>query len=372
MKNLKIFGVVMLGLASSAKAQQFSVTNLVTSNSAAIPAQITDTGSENSWGISSSPTSPFWVSANGSGVSNVYTVNPTTNVTSKNPIVVTIPGDGSITGQLSNSNTAAFNGDNFLFVSEDGTISGWRGALGLTGTAETLVLASTANVYKGDAISTSGTNSYLYAANFRKDSIDVIPGAVTSPSLTGSFTDPTIPAGYAPFNIENLGGKLFVTYALQDSDKHDDVAGAGHGFVSEFDTQGNFLGRIASSGSLNSPWGLAIAPSTFGSYAGDLLVGNFGDGRINAFNLGTDAFMGQLYGTGGNPLAIDGLWGLAVGNDGGAGSSGKLYFSAGPNDESNGLFGVITPVPEPSTMVIFLAGVFAMIGGTRWRRRQTA
>ena len=369
MKNLKVFGVVILGLASSAKAQQFSVTNLVTDNQAVNAAQITDSGSVNSWGISSSPTSPFWVSANGSGVTNVYTVNPTTNVTSKNPIVVTIPGDGTVTGQLNNSNTAAFNNDAFLFVSEDGTVSGWRGALGTMGTAETFVLASSANVYKGVAISTSGTNSYLYSANFRKDSIDVTAGAVTTPSLTGSFTDPSIPAGYAPFNIQNLGGKLFVTYALQDSAKHDDVAGPGHGFVSEFDTQGNFLGRIASNGTLNSPWGLAIAPSTFGPLAGDLLVGNFGDGTINAYNLGTDAFVGQLQGSSG-PLAIDGLWGLTVGNDGSAGSSGKLYFSAGPNGESNGLFGVITPVPEPSTIALLAAGLVALFGGARWRRKQ--
>ncbi len=189
-------------------------------------------------------------------------------------------------------------------------------------------------------------------------------GSVTTPSLTGSFTDPTIPAGYAPFNISNLGGDLFVSYALQDGAKHDDVAGPGHGFVSEFDTQGNFLGRIASSGSLDSPWGLAIAPSTFGSYAGDLLVGNFGDGRINAFNLGTDSFVGQLQGSGG-PLAIDGLWGLAVGNNGNGGSSGKLYFSAGPNSEADGLFGVI--VPEPSTFVLLTAGIVAIFCGA-WRR----
>ena len=129
--------------------------------------------------------------------------------------------------------------------------------------------------------------------------------------------------------FENLGGKLYVTYACKDSAKHDDVAGPGHGYVSEFDTQGDFLGRIASNGTLNSPWGLAIAPSTFGPLAGDLLVGNFGDGTINAYNLGTDAFVGQLQGSSG-PLSIDGLWGLTVGNDGSAGSSGKLYFSAGP------------------------------------------
>ena len=370
MKSLKILGVVVLGLASSARAQQFSVTNLVTSNSAAIPAQITDPHSSNSWGISFSPTSPFWVSADGSGVANVYTVSGSSDVASENGIMVTIPGDGTVTGQVNNSNSGAFNTDSFLFVSEDGTISGWKGALGTTGTAENLQLASTANVYKGAAISTSGSNSYLMAANFRTGNIDVLKGTATTPTLPGSFIDPGIPAGYAPFNIQNLGGNLFVTYALQDSAKHDDDPGLGHGYVSEFDTQGNFLGRIASQGTLNSPWGLAIAPSTFGSYAGDLLVGNFGDGAINAFNLGTDTFVGQLQGTSG-PLAIDGLWGLTVGNDHSGGSSGKLYFSAGPNNEADGLFGVIAPVPEPATIVLLASAVVAMLGGPWCRSRPT-
>jgi len=371
--NIVCVAVLGLGLASSARAQQFIPTYLVTDNQSASAAQITDSGSTNSWGISLSATSPFWVSANGSGVANVYTVNATTNVTSKNGITVSIPGDGSVTGQVNNSNSAAFNADNFLFVSEDGTISGWRGALGTMGTAETFVMASTANVYKGVAEVTSGTTSYLYAANFRNDSIDVLSvvnSAVTTPILTGNFADPNIPAGYAPFNIQNLGGNLYVTYALQDAAKHDDVAGPGHGFVDVFDTEGNLLKRVASQGTLNSPWGLAIAPSSFGSFAGDLLVGNFGDGTINAFNLSNDSFVGQLQGTGGQPLSIDGLWGLTVGNDHSGGSSSKLYFAAGPNNESNGLFGVISPVPEPSTLALLAVGAMGFVAFGRRRRRQ--
>jgi len=372
MKNLKILcvAVLVLGVASSAKAQlQFSPTNLVTDNQAVNAAQISDSGSINSWGISDSPTSPFWVSANGSGVSNVYTVNPLTNATSKNARIVSIPGNGSVTGQVWNGNSSAFNGDIFLFVSQDGTISGWRSAL--VNAAETLVPASTANVYTGAAEVTSGTSSYLCSANFRNDSIDVINGTVTTPSLTGSFTDPTIPAGYAPYNIQLLGSNLYVTYAVQDAAKQNAVKGAGNGIVDVFDTEGNFLSRVASNGTLNAPWGLAIAPTSFGSYAGDLLVGNFGGGAINAYNLSTDSYVGQLQGTNGLPLSINGLWALTPGNGGNGGSTQDIYFTAGPNNQANGLVGVIAPVPEPSTIVLLSVGVIGLIA-YGWRRRGQA
>jgi uncharacterized protein (TIGR03118 family) len=340
------------------------VFNLVTDDQTVNAAQITDPNLKNAWGISHSGTSPFWVSSNGGGISTLYRVDPLSNATTKVGLEVTIPGAGNVTGQVFNIGGAGnFNGDNFLFVSEDGTISGWRGALGTD--AEVLQLDSPANSYKGAAIAVIGTDAYLYAANFASGHIDVLKGNAAAPTLAGSFTDPGIPAGYAPFNIQNLGGTLYVTYALRDPVSGDDVAGPGNGFVSAFGVQGNFLGRVASNGALDSPWGLALAPTSFAEFAGNLLVGNFGDGHINIFDTSTNTFIGQLLGAGGDPLVIDGLWGLIPGNDGGAGSTQSIYFAAGPGDEEHGLFGVIG-MPEPASVALVGLGI-AMLGVARRR-----
>jgi uncharacterized protein (TIGR03118 family) len=188
--------------------------------------------------------------------------------------------------------------------------------------------------------------------------------------LVGSFTDPTVPAGYAPFGAAVLDGKLYVTFALQDSAKHDDVAGLGNGFVDTFNLTGGSMQRLISGGLLDSPWGLALAPSSFGSLAGDLLVGNFGNGAINAYDPTTGAFEGTLDGLDGNPLAIDGLWGLTVGNNAGGGFSNVLYFTAGPMGESEGLFGSLS-VPEPSTWAMMLIG-FLGLGFVGYRKTRSA
>ena len=371
--NATVAGLVALGVLGSipafAQFPRFQRTNLVSNDQTANPAQITDPLLKNPWGVSYAPTGPWWISNNGSGTSTLYNTNPLTNATAKLGLVVSIPGDGSITGQVFNSNTVgtpSFNSDTFLFVSEDGTVSGWRGAFGTT--AQTLVPGSGANVYKGSAFGTIGTHSYLYSANFRTGAIDVLKGDIAAPTLTGAFQDPNLPVGYAPFNIQRLGSNLYVTYALQDSAKHDEVAGIGNGYVDSFDLNGNLIARVGTQGALNSPWGLAIAPSSFGGYAGDLLVGNFGDGLIGAYNLTTNSFDGLLNGLDGNPLVIDGLWALTPGNNAGSGSANNLYFTAGPQGESNGVFGSLQAVPEPG-QIAFLIALGIPASGILLRRR---
>jgi uncharacterized protein (TIGR03118 family) len=317
-------------------------------------AKFTDPDLVNAWGMGASGGSPVWIGANGTGKSVLYD-----GAGVKQGLVVTIPGDGSVTG-LSFSNIAgSFNGDVFLFANEDGTVSGWRGALGTT--AETLVVGSVANVYKGLAQAVIGGNAYTYLANFRNASIDVLKGNGGAANLTGTFTDPTLPAGYAPFDVQNIGGILYVTYAVQDAAKHDDVAGAGNGIVDAFDLQGNFLRRLTTRGLLNSPWGLALAPAGFGDVGGALLVGNFGDGTINAYNPINGVFIQTLQDSSGTPLSIDGLWGLRFGNGGTFGSPNTLYFTAGPNGETHGLFGELTPTPEPGTWGLAGISLLALV-----------
>jgi uncharacterized protein (TIGR03118 family) len=279
------------------------------------------------------------------------------------------------TGQVFNNTASGFHLQNgskslFIFDSEDDVISAWN--LGLRTNAEIEVNNSNSNpslnaVYKGLAIDNAGGS--LFATNFRSGMVEMYQSDAKSQfDLVTSFTDPTLPAGYAPFGAAVLDGKLYVTFALQDSAKHDDMAGAGNGFVDTFDLSGGSMQRLISNGALNSPWGLAIAPSSFGSLAGDLLVGNFGDGMINVYK--TDGtFVGALDGLDGDPLVIDGLWALMFGNDAGGGFSNTLYFTAGPAHESEGLFGALSVVPEPSTWAMMLIG-FAALAFAGYRRAQ--
>jgi uncharacterized protein (TIGR03118 family) len=374
------------GFAGTSRGGDVSIANLVTNDQAVNPAQITDPFLKNAWGISLSPAGPFFVSDNATGVTTLYQINPHTNATTKvtlgsppdpsGGIVIPPPGSGTPTGQVFNSagGTGAFNGDTSLFVSNDGTISGWRTALGTT--AERFQVGDPSNVYKGVTLNTTGGHSYLLSANFRSGNIDVLKGDSGAPALTGKFTDPNLPANFAPFNLQTSGSRIYVTYALQKPGGLDDQPGAGHGIVSAFDLQGNFLGRIGTMGSLNSPWGLAIAPASFGSLAGDLLVGNHGDGTIDVFSADPafPAFLGQLTGTDGKPIAIDGLWGLTPGNDELAGSSQDVYFSAGPNGGVNGLFGVlqsIQAIPEPSALVLGLTVAGLLAGRWTWRNHKS-
>jgi len=341
---------------------QYVQTNLVSD----IPglAANTDPNLKNPWGISFSSGSPFWVSDNATGLATLYNSAGT-------PIslVVSIPGTGGNpgvpTGQVFNGG-ANFNGDPFIFAGEDGTISGWRGSLGTT--AEILVDKSGAgSVYKAIAEADIGSNSYLYAADFHNNRIDVTP-STGAPALTGNFTDPNLPSGYAPFNIENINGQLYVTYAKQDSAAHDDVAGAGFGYVDIFDLNGNLIQRLASAGSLNAPWGLAMAPAAWGALGGDLLVGNFGDGLINAFDASGN-MVGTVADLSGTPIFNDGLWALTFGNGGSGGNKNSLYLTAGLNDETDGLFARIDPVPEPGTLALLgIGGAVLALARRRTRK----
>ena len=353
-------GVALMLVTTTGRAVEVSVKGLVTDDPLANPAQITDPGLVNAWGISMSAASPFWISSNGGGTSTVYRVNPHTQAVTKVPLTVAIPGAGNPTGQVFNTAGAGqFNGDAFLFVSEDGTVSGWRGSLGTS--AE--VLGALSATYKGAAYASTGGNAYLYAADFSRGSVDVFKGNAGAANLSGTFSDPTLPTGFAPFNVQALAGSLFVSYAQQAPGSPDEVDGAGLGFVDRYDLQGHLLGRVASGGALDAPWGMAIAPGSFGALAGTLLVGNFGDGHINAYDLNSGTWVGQIEGTDGQALAIDGLWGLSVGNDGGAGSSQALYFTAGPGGESHGLFGVLQAVPEPAPAGMLALGLACLM----WR-----
>ena len=320
-------------------------------------AKFTDPGLINPWGISASATSPMWLSINGNGTSELYN-----GLGVKQGLVVTIPGfpagtTGTPTGTVFANVSGSFNGDTFLFDSEDGTVSGWRGALGTA--AEVLQTGSTDNVYKGMTDANIGGTVYAYLANFRTGTVDVMKGNGGAPNLTGNFTDPNLPSGYAPFGIQNIGGVIYVTYAVQDAAKHDDVAGVGNGIVDAYDVQGNLLGRLVTGGALNSPWGLALAPAGFGNYGGDLLVGNFGDGLIHAYNPTTGAPVGTLLDVNGSPLSIDGLWGLRFGNN--SANPNALYFTAGPNGEADGLFGELVNAPEPGTWLLLGLGLAPLL-----------
>lgn len=363
--------LALVAASAPASASFVQITNLITNNTGAHNAPLSDDDLKNPWGVSFGPTSTFWVSDNHSSVATLYKVDPKTNATSKSSTVrVVIPGDGSPTGQVFNSGDKSnFNGDAFLFVSEDGTISGWRGALGGAGPAETLQLGSSANSYKGVALVSNGTNSYLLSANFLAGRIDVMKGNGNAPNLAGNFSGPMTPVGYAPFNVQTLNGHVFVTYAPREQGGIDDVKGAGNGIVDEFNLDGTFVKRVAQGGALDDPWGLAIAPKSFGALAGDLLVGNQGDGRISVFDLVTNKFMGLLKGKDGKAIEIDGLWALIVGNGTSAGNDQTVYFTAGPEDEENGLFGALSDVPEPATLSLAFGGLLAM---ALRRRRRTA
>jgi uncharacterized protein (TIGR03118 family) len=353
-------GLLAASIVPASADTLFQQQNLVSDG--AVFAKIVDPNLINPWGIAEGPKTPFWVSDNGTGVATIYQVMGASGVT-KAGLTVTVPpasgmGTSAPTGQVFNGFAGGFKLSNnapavFLFDSEDGAISGWNPGLGTNAAIAPVVPPQPNAVYKGLAIDNTGGS--LFATNFRADQIEMYNSSF---GLVKTFTDPTLPSGYAPFGDKVLDGKLYVTFALQDAAKHDDVAGPSHGFVDVFDLNGNLLSHLISGGNLNSPWGLEIAPSTFGQFAGDLLVGNFGDGMINAFDATSGAFEGVLRGSNGLPLDITDLWAISIGNGTAVGgSANSLYFTAGLVDEGDGLFGSLTAVPEPSTWAMMLIGL---------------
>lgn len=324
----------------------YSVHNLVADTDGM--AEVTDARLVNPWGIAFSPGNPFWISDNHSGLSTLYNESGAIQ-----GLTVTIPppvgtDTASPTGVVFNG-TSDFHGDHFIFASEDGIISGW--AAGNNAVSRVDHSAAGA-IYKGIAIGKSKRKNFLYLANFHDNKIEVYDSQYQPATMSGTFTDPHEPAGYAPFNVAVVGTHLLVSYAKQDQDAEDDVAGAGNGFIDEYALTGKFMKRLISGTSvggrvsqLNSPWGMTIASAHFGKFKKALLVGNFGSGQIAAFNVSSGKLLGLISDAQGHALTIDGVWALTPGGGGSSGDPNKIYFTAGPGGETHGLFGSITANP---------------------------
>jgi uncharacterized protein (TIGR03118 family) len=360
------FAVGSVARAGDAATQSAYVQTNLTSNLMGAAAN-RDPNLQNAWGVAFVPGGAFWISDNNSGLSSFYRGNGTLISSVTIPLPPEPRADiGTLaapTGMVWNPTsgfavpgTAPAIPALFIFDSEDGTISAWAPGLNPSNQAVLAVDNSQAGpapgcpgvncqgaVYKGLAFGTNIHGNFLFATNFRAGTIDVFDKTFTQTTLDGSFSDPALPAGFAPFGIRNIDGDLFVTYAKQNAQKHDDVPGRGNGFVDIFDTDGHLIRRFVSRTHLNSPWGIEQATSNFGSFSGDILIGNFGDGTISVFDPKSGGFKGKLMNTSGIPISIDGLW--TLNNGGGSLSSpDTLYFTAGPNNETNGLFGTIAPV----------------------------
>jgi len=333
-----------------AQSNSYKQTNLTSDTQGMAPN--TDANLLNPWGIAYIPGNPFWIADNNSGKATQYDKTGALQGTFTVPPPAGSSNPSTPTGVVANTN-GGFNvngiSSTFIFVTEDGTISGWYSNL------PSAVLAvdnsKTGAVYKGAALVTeSGGNQVLLVANFNSGVVESYDSSFTPIALQGTFTDPTLPGGYAPFGIHVIGtNQVVVTYAQQDAPKHDPVHAAGAGYVSLFDIQGNFVNRIASQGTLNAPWGVTIAPASFGQFQGALLVGNFGDGTINAFDMSSGAFLGQLQDSNGNVITNASLWELLFDQTGQTGTPGTLYITAGLNNEQHGLFAAITPNNGGST-----------------------
>jgi uncharacterized protein (TIGR03118 family) len=343
----------VLACATQASADQGGGTyvqhNLVSDGS--VVADHTDPNLVNGWGVAFNPFGFVWVANNGTGTSTLYDGDG--NVQS---LVVQIPSPAASTGGTPTgivfNGTTGFNvtaagvsgSAKFIFVTEDGVIAGWAPNVDATNAIVAVDNSSTTGaVYKGAALSAGGSGALLYVTDFHNGAIDVFDStfAPVTPPSASTFVDRSLPKGYAPFGIQAINGDLYVTYAEQDSDKHDEVDGRGLGFVDVYDPNGHLLRRLASRGTLNAPWGIAQAPAGFGPFSNAILIGNFGDGHINAFDPIFGFPLGQLRGSNHQPIQIDGLWGIAFGNGFSDQPVNTLFFAAGPASEAHGLYGRI-------------------------------
>jgi aldose sugar dehydrogenase len=358
----------------AAETPTFTQTNLVSDISGAL---LTDPNLVNPWGIAIGRNGGLWISDNHAGAATTYDAagQPIS------PLVVSIPGPdgtgaGSPTGVVTNG-TSGFvidaggtsGSSTELFATEDGTIAGWNPSVDATHAVITVNNSASGAVYKGLALGFNASGAFLFATNFHAGTVDIFDANFHPVTIAGAFRDAKIPAGFAPFGISAINGNLYVTYAKQGPDKHDDVAGPGNGFLDIFDTHGRLLKRFAAGGPLNSPWGMAWAPfQGFGPFNNALFVANFGDGRVNAFDFDSGAFLGTVRDSGGQPIVIDGIWGLQFGLTF-PGGLNTLYFSAGPQHEEHGLFGTLkvdpssVPAPEGPVMVDPALHVTTVVGG---------
>jgi uncharacterized protein (TIGR03118 family) len=347
-KGLVLIGaaglMVWVASAASARAQaNLYGVNALVSDSAATSAPAADASLVNGWGLTAGPTTPWWAANNGTSTSTLYNA-----AGAKQPLTVTVAGgptgavfNGSATDFVVSQNDKS-GAARFLFATEGGTIVGWSPAVNPNTALTGADRSGSGAVYKGLAIA----NDKLYATDFHNGRVDVIDKSFNR--VPGGFGDPRIPKGFAPFGIQTLGGNIFVTYARQDAAKKDDVPVPGQGYVDEFTPDGVLVAQVVNSGKKNAPlnaaWGLALAPADFGAFSGDLLVGNFGNGRISAYTQRGSkwVYKGQLRRAGGTPIALDGLWAIAFGNGAAAGPTSTLYFLSGPSGEKHGLFGSIS------------------------------
>lgn len=351
-----LLSLLLAFAAQPAAAQFYTQHNLVSDG--VVAADLVDSSLVNAWGLASSGSSPWWVANNGTDTSTLY--NASGPKIAK--VGLTVDVAGAPTGLVFNSGTgfvvhngAASGAAVFIFATESGSILGWNPGVPPPppSTLANVAVPPSSAVYKGLAIAHTTSGDLLYATDFHHARVDVFDSSFAPVHVAGAFTDPNIPPGYAPFGIRNIGGTIYVTYALQDEDAHDDVPGMGHGFVDAYDTAGTFIRRVASRGTLNSPWGLALAPADFGTFSNALLIGNFGDGRIHAYDVGqargngAAKYRGMLHSDTGAPLEIEGLWALAFGNNAGAGPATTLFFTSGPDEEKHGLFGSLEPASPP-------------------------